>query len=255
MDTTDRPDRPDQPNLPSLPLVDAAAGTDLGESITPELLAGLLADGDDELAAWALGNALEHAPREVVYDGLLRDAMALIGSRWRSGTWGIAEEHAASQALTRALDRLAPRRGPLRRVGPFAVVAGVREERHTLGLVCLAHILEDAGFTVVNLGGDEPADDLARYAGRMRPGLIGITASDPARAADVADAVHAIDALGLQPRPAIMVGGRIAATPEAIAGLSIDWVGTQLVDAAAFSGALAERLEADGPTEAPDEIF
>ncbi len=172
METTDRPDRP------TLPPIDTAAGSDLGEAITPELLAGLLADGDDELAAWALANALEGAPREVVYDGLLRDAMALIGSRWRSGEWGIAEEHAASQALTRALDRIAPRRGPLRRVGPLAVVAGVRDERHTLGLVCLAHVLEDAGWTVVNLGGDEPPDDLARFVGRMRPGLVGLTASD-----------------------------------------------------------------------------
>jgi methanogenic corrinoid protein MtbC1 len=252
METNDRPDRPDRPTLPP---IDIAAGADLGVTITPELLAGLLADGDDELAAWALANALEGAPREVVYDGLLRDAMALIGSRWRSGDWGVAEEHAASQAVTRALGRIAPRRGPLRRVGPLAVVAGVRDERHTLGLVCLAHVLEDAGWTVVNLGGDEPPDDLARFVGRMRPGLVGLTASDPARTADVADAAAALTALALDPAPALIVGGRIAASPEALDGIDTAWAGTSLVEVAAFAERLAERIGADGPAATPDEVF
>ncbi len=250
MDTSDRADRP------SLPPIDhEAARGDLGEAISPELLAGLLADGDDELAAWALLSALRQAPREVVYDGLLREAMVLIGTHWRDGSWGIAEEHAASQALTRALDRVAPRRGPLRRVGPLAVVAGVRDERHTLGLVCLAHVLEDAGWTVVNLGGDEPADDLARFVGRMRPGLVGLTASGPGRAVDVADAIRAIEALALDPAPAVMVGGRIAAEPAELAIVRTDWLGTSLVDASAFAVAAAERLGADGTAPPPDEVF
>jgi methanogenic corrinoid protein MtbC1 len=223
--------------------------------MTPELLAGLLADGDDELAAWALANALEQLPREQVYDGLLRDAMVLIGARWRDGSWGIAEEHAATQALTRALDRLAPPRGPMLRVGPVALVAGVRDERHTLGLVCLAHILEETGWSVVNLGGDEPADDLARFAAQMQPALVGLTASHPERAGSVAEAVTALRALSL-PRPlAIMVGGRFAADPDATAGLAVDWAGTSLAAAADYAEALAERLVAEGDVAPPGETF
>jgi methanogenic corrinoid protein MtbC1 len=241
---------------PSLPPVDpSAAGADAGTAMTPELLAGLLADGDDELAAWALANALEQLPREQVYDGLLRDAMALIGARWRDGSWGIAEEHAATQALTRALDRLAPPRGPLLRVGPVALVAGVRDERHTLGLVCLAHILEEAGWSVVNLGGDEPADDLARFAAQMQPALVGLTASNPERAEAVAEAVGALRAVPLERPLTVILGGRFATDEAAVAGLAVDWAGTSLVEAADFASRLAERLVAEGWATPPRDVF
>ena len=246
-----------QRGTPSFPPIDpsAADGMSAGAAMTPELLAGLLADGDDELAAWALANALEQLPREQVYDGLLRDAMALIGARWRDGTWGIAEEHAATQALTRALDRLAPPRGPLLRVGPVALVAGVRDERHTLGLVCLAHVLEEAGWSVVNLGGDEPADDLARFVAQMQPALVGLTASNAERAGAVSETVSAIRSVSLARPITIMLGGRLAADAEAVAGLAIDWTGTSLVAAADFAQGLAERLTATGEVTPPGEVF
>ncbi len=242
--------------IPSLHPVDAAtAGTGSGTDMTPELLAGLLADGDDELAAWALANALEQLPREQVYDGLLRDAMALIGARWRDGTWGIAEEHAATQALTRALDRIAPPRGPLLRVGPVALVAGVRDERHTMGLVCLAHVLEESGWSVVNLGGDEPADDLARFAAQMQPALVGLTASNPERAEAVAEAVRALRSVPLARPLTIMLGGRFSSDADAVAGLEVDWTGTSLVAAADFAAELAERLVAAGDAGPATEVF
>ena len=57
-----------QRGTPSFPPIDpsAADGMSAGAAMTPELLAGLLADGDDELAAWALANAHEQLPREQV---------------------------------------------------------------------------------------------------------------------------------------------------------------------------------------------
>ena len=86
-----------------LPPVDlSAAGRVATGDLSPELLAGLLADGDDELAAWTLRHAMSEAPRIEVYDGLLRDAMALVGQRWEEGRWSVAEEHLASRTLLRA---------------------------------------------------------------------------------------------------------------------------------------------------------
>ncbi len=135
-------------------------------SLSPELLAGLLADGDDELAAWTLEHALEEAPRAEVYDGLLADAMQLVGERWASGQWGIAEEHLASQTLIRALERIRPQLGPEGRIGPLAVLAGVTGEHHMIGLICLEHVLGEGGWTVARLGADVPARDLAAFVAR-----------------------------------------------------------------------------------------
>src|SRR4051812_1009522 len=46
-----------------------------GDLATPEFVAALLVDGDDDLAAWTIGQALEERPRAEVYDDVVRGAM------------------------------------------------------------------------------------------------------------------------------------------------------------------------------------
>ena len=93
-----RPARSSTPDaLPvALPPVDPTAPVAPG-ALPPDLLASLLADGDDELVAWTLRNAIDARGRAHAYDELLSGAMRLIGERWVAGEWGIAEEHLASQ--------------------------------------------------------------------------------------------------------------------------------------------------------------
>jgi len=231
---------------PVLPPVDPAAADMLpGETITPELLAGLLADGDDDLAAWVLSQALRDTPRAGVYDGLLADAMRLVGERWESGRWGIAEEHLASQTLLRALDRIRPVLGPEGRIGPLAVLAGVAGEHHMIGLVCLDHVLRERGWTVANLGADVPAGDLSRFLTRNEARLIAITVSDPARTGAAADAIAQARAAGARAagaRAQIMLGGRLADTPGIAATIGADWSGRSLADAALFAEDALRKL-------------
>jgi methanogenic corrinoid protein MtbC1 len=170
-------------HLPALPPVDSARAAESAPAttVTPELLAGLLAGGDDELVAWVLRSALEERRRADVFDGLLREAMVLVGERWSEGRWTIAEEHLASQTLARSLERIRDPRGPAGRVGPLAVLAGVAGEHHSIGLICLDQVLSDAGWTVANLGGDVPATDLARFLDRNHAELVALAASLPER--------------------------------------------------------------------------
>jgi methanogenic corrinoid protein MtbC1 len=227
---------------PALPPVDPAASADaLASSLSPELLAGLLADGDDELAAWTLAHALEEATRAEVYDGLLAQAMHLVGERWVSGQWGIAEEHLASQTLIRALDRIRPQLGPEGRIGPLAVLAGVTGEHHMIGLICLEHVLGEGGWTVARLGADVPAKDLAGFVARNKARLVAITASDPARLGTVIQAVVAVRDAGPHDIP-IMLGGRMGGSPGVAEQTGVDWSGTTLVGAAAFAAGVHAAL-------------
>lgn len=237
----------DQP--PTLPPVDPT-GTDRlpGETMTPELLASLLADGDDELAAWILRQALEDAPRPQVYDGILAGAMHLVGERWASGQWTVAEEHLASQTLLRALERIRPALGTTSRIGPLAVLAGVAGEQHMIALVCLDHVLQERGWTVANLGADVPPADLARFVRRNDARLVALSASERSRTGTAAAAIEAVrgavDARG-QGGVAIMLGGRLIGA-EGPAGLETDWHGTSLVDAAAFADTVLDGLAPTG---------
>lgn len=220
---------------PTLPPVDpSASGSVSSSSLSPELLAGLLADGDDELAAWTLEHALEEAPRAEVYDGLLADAMQLVGERWANGQWGIAEEHLASQTLIRTLERIRPQLGPEGRIGPLAVLAGVTGEHHMIGLICLEHILGESGWTVARLSADVPVKDLTAFVARNEARLVAITTSDPARLEMVSQAVAAVRQAG-RSDITIMLGGRMGGSPGVAEQTGVDWSGTTLVGAAAFA--------------------
>jgi len=241
-------------SFPTLPPVNPLqAGTAApATTMTPELLAGLLADGDDELAAWALANALRERRRADVFDGLLRSAMSLVGQRWVEGRWTIAEEHLASQTITRALERVRAPQGPEGRVGPLAVLAGVAGEHHGIGLACLDQVLGDEGWTVANLGPDVPAADLARFLARNQAELVALTASLP----DRAEALRASVAAALAVRPddplPVMVGGTLADDAALMRSLGVSWAGTSLAAADAFATAILERVAVRAPFGVPE---
>lgn len=204
-----------------LPPVDPSAVDDVPPaSLTPELLAGLLADGDDQLAAWTLQHAMAESTRSAVYDGLLADAMRLVGENWSTGRWSVAEEHLASRTLLRTLDRMRPDLGPEGRIGPLAVLAGVAGEQHMIGLVCLEHLLAEDGWAVANLGTDLPAADLGTFVSRNEVAIVCLSALDGGRVGALADSVQAVrDA---RPGIPVIVGGQVAALPNLATTVAAD---------------------------------
>ena len=235
---------------PRLPPVDPATAAHVPASaLTPELLASLLADGDDELAGWTLQHALTEAPRAVVFDGLLNDAMTLVGERWASGRWSVAEEHLASGTLLRTLERIRPALGPERRMGPLAVLAALPGERHAIGLVCLEQVLAEDGWSVANLGADVPVDDLAQFVAKREPQVVALTASHADRLPLLAETVTAIRSAGSG--VPIMLGGRLALQPTLHETYDVAWSGTSLRDALAFARSIEPAHAASTATDLP----
>jgi methanogenic corrinoid protein MtbC1 len=220
-----------------LPPVDPAAADVPEASLSPELLAGLLADGDDELAAWTLRHALAESSRVSVYDGLLREAMHLVGERWATGQWSIAEEHLASRTLLRALERVRPAQGPEDRVGPLAVLAGVAGEHHMIGLVCLEQVLAEDGWTVVNMGADLPAEDLGSFVRRNEVALVALSAMSPDRVGTLADSVGAVRAAAGDRRLTVLIGGQITGRPGLGTAVGADGVAHSLAEAVSLAAA------------------
>lgn len=239
--------------MPNLPPVDPARAAEpfAATTLTPDLLASLLADGDDELAAWTLRNALAEQGRAAAFDGLLRDAMTIVGERWQTGRWTVAEEHLASQTLLRALERIRPPQGPENRVGPLAVLAGVAGEQHGLGLACLDQVLRDEGWSVDNLGPDVPPADLARFLARNNAALLALSASLPEREPAIRDAVAAARAARGPASLAIMLGGPIGADPAVAGRVDVDFLAGSLVEAARFARTVAASLPPGDAEEGP----
>ena len=220
-----------------LPPVDPAAADVPAGSLSPELLAGLLADGDDELAAWTLSHALAEATRVQVFDGLLSDAMRLVGERWRTGQWTVAEEHLASRTLLRALERIRPEMGPEGRVGPTAVLAGVAGEQHMIGLVCLEQALAEDGWTAVNLGADLPAADLGAFVRRNDVALVALSATAADGVGALSESVDAVRGAAGERSVTVLIGGRITAQPGLAETVGADGVAHSLAEAVSLAAA------------------
>lgn len=214
------------------------------EVITPELIASLLADGDDDLAAWALGEALAASPRAVVFDELVQPALRLVGANWESGRWTVADEHLASRALDDALARIRPAASPESRIGPVAVLAAPKGEQHAAGLVCLAQVLEEDGWTVENLGPNLPHKDLVHFLSSRTVDLVGLSISRAASLPALRRTVHSIRRAGKSESVLpIMVGGRGTTDLEdAVVGAQV--VGSSVVAALQFARAVARQLPA-----------
>jgi methanogenic corrinoid protein MtbC1 len=239
------------PNLPPVEPTPASVPAP-ASSMTPELLASLLADGDDELAAWVLRSALGERSRAQVFDGLLRAAMALVGERWAEGRWTVAEEHLASQTVIRVLERIRQPDRPDGRVGPLAVLAGVAGEHHVIGLACLAQVLWDEGWTVANLGADVPAADLGRFLSRSHARLVALTAALPDRGDALRASVAAALAADAEDPIPVMVGGALPGDARAMTGLDVAWFGTSLTAATVFAANILAREASRGPAEVPE---
>lgn len=220
-----------------LPPVDPARVGVPANALSPELLAGLLADGDDELAAWTLRHALDEGSRAMVFDGLLREAMSLVGERWETGQWTIAEEHLASRTLLRALEQVRPPMRPELRVGPMAVLAGVAGEQHMIGLVCLEQVLAEAGWTVANLGADLPPADLGQFVQRNDVALVAVSANASDRRSALANSILAVRLAAGERSIPVLLGGRIAGVPGIGDEVGADAVAASLSDALAFAEA------------------
>jgi methanogenic corrinoid protein MtbC1 len=159
--------------------------------------------------------------------------MHLVGERWETGRWSVAEEHLASRTLLRTLERLRPDLGPEGRVGPLAVLAGVAGEQHMIGLACLEQVLAEDGWVVANLGADVPAADLAAFVARNDVGLVCLSALDPARVGDVAGGVHAVREA--KPDVPVIIGGQVTSVPGLAATVGADAAAHSLAEAAALA--------------------
>jgi MerR family transcriptional regulator, light-induced transcriptional regulator len=223
--------------MPELPRVPAQLPQD-GDVAAPEFLASLLADGDDDMAAWVMSQALADRSRAEVYDEVVRPAMELVGTRWQEGQWSISVEHLASVALNQALARVRPREDPESRIGPTAVLAAPEMEQHVAGLVCLAQVLEDDGWHVENLGANVPADDLVAFVSAREVDLVALSIGTADRLEALRGAVDAIRAQGggVAELP-LMVGGHGVEAIAEFAGASL--VCHSLADAQRFARTLS----------------
>jgi methanogenic corrinoid protein MtbC1 len=187
-----------------------------------QAFADALVQGDESLACDAMSQAIELAFDEGEIDEhIVAPALRLVGDLWAQGELGIADEHLATEISLRVLTlqreafRVARRRAMHRVL--FAAVEG---EQHVVGLRMAASLALHAGFDVRMLGPDLPVHALLSAMSRHEPDVIGLTATMPASAARLVEAVETIPAASSG--VGIMVGGAaVDRRFELLAGVTV----------------------------------
>jgi MerR family transcriptional regulator, light-induced transcriptional regulator len=155
---------------------------------------------------------------ETAVEEIVAPALRTVGDRWAAGAECIAEEHLLTEAVrSRLRVLLSDRRHPVRGTAVLACAPG---ERHELGLLALAVLLQADGWLPVYLGADAPLDSSLALAGRMSAGVVCLSASTPDLLADLQGRLAESQ---LPKATRVIVGGAAEERPqrlgEVVAGL------------------------------------
>jgi MerR family transcriptional regulator, light-induced transcriptional regulator len=97
---------------------------------------------------------------DAVLDQVVAPLLREVGVRWQAGTLGVAHEHMASAVLRRVLGFMADT-STVAEGAPELVVATPATEVHEFGALLVAATAASAGWRVIYLGPDIPAEDVA----------------------------------------------------------------------------------------------
>ena len=151
-----------------------------------DAIVAAVADTDTRRLAALVEQSFTLYDVETAVEEIVAPALRLVGDRWEAGAECIAEEHLLSEVVLERLRTLLGDRRPA--VRGTAVLACAPGERHELGLLSLAVLLQADGWLTVYLGTDTPLDAAVTTALRTDADLLCLSTSDPGtRAALEAD--------------------------------------------------------------------
>jgi 5-methyltetrahydrofolate--homocysteine methyltransferase len=174
-----------------------------------QLLQQAIIGGDQKSSVEITGQLLEAgaSPQEILNKGLI-EGMTEVGERFKRGEYFVPEMLVAARAMKRALEVLRPRLVDTgaRPIGTI-VIGTVRGDLHDIGKNLAAMFLEGAGFHVVDLGVDVPADRFISAIKEQHADILGMSALLTTTMTYTAEVVRALKAANLRDRVKVIVGG------------------------------------------------
>jgi 5-methyltetrahydrofolate--homocysteine methyltransferase len=168
-----------------------------------------------ECAEEALEEGFE--PQSLISTGII-PAMTIVGHKFETAQFFLPEMMAASLAARGILEILRPQLAASHTEPVGRVVFGtVKGDLHDIGKNLVAMMLEGAGFEIIDLGADVPADVFISAIREHKPHLVGMSALLTTTAPMLRTIVHALDEAGVRDGLKVMVGGAAVSQEYAMA--------------------------------------
>ncbi|MEO8210463.1 MAG: helix-turn-helix domain-containing protein, partial [bacterium] len=109
---------------------------------------------------------------EEIFDFIIKDTMKNIGKKWANKTLNIESEHIATNTVISSLhqfERVIPKKENIKLT---AICAGLENEFHEIGLLCVKIALEYEGWNVIYPGINLPVKSIAELSKKHKPKLL-----------------------------------------------------------------------------------
>lgn len=174
-----------------------------------EELAVAVEKGKSKLVAGLVEEALAegNAPIDILNKGMI-DAMSVVGEKFKNNEIFVPEMLVAARAMKKGVEVLKPHlAGDASASIGKAVVGTVQGDLHDIGKNLVVLMIESAGFEVLDLGVDVPAEKFVEAASDPEVKIVGVSALLTTTMPAMKETVAALNACPARANFKVMVGG------------------------------------------------
>lgn len=178
------------------------------EDILKKLFDAVL-DGDFEGVKTNVQASLEAGlePGLILNDGMIA-AMREVGCRFEAGEYYVPEMLIAARAMQSGMTILKPYLQQTDRKSSGKVVIGtVKGDLHDIGKNLVGLMLEGAGYEIIDLGVDVPAEEFVKKVTELKPDIVGMSALLTTTMQSMKTTLDALTAAGLRNHIKVIIGG------------------------------------------------
>lgn len=178
------------------------------EDVLKKLFDAVL-EGDFDGVATNVQASLEAGldPGVILNDGMIA-AMREVGARFEAGDYYVPEMLIAARAMQSGMSLLKPHLQKTERKSNGKVLMGtVKGDLHDIGKNLVSLMLEGAGYEIIDLGVDVPAEEFVRKVIEIKPDIVGMSALLTTTMASMKTTLEALTAAGLRDQVKVIVGG------------------------------------------------
>jgi 5-methyltetrahydrofolate--homocysteine methyltransferase len=173
------------------------------------IVARLVIEGEEEEVRKLVQQAITEGatPDKVLSEGLIA-GMNVVGERMKKREIFLPEVMRSAKAMNAGMDLLTPllETGGLS-LGPKLVLGSVKGDVHDIGKNLVGMMLKGAGFEVVDLGIDVPAERFVQAVGEQKAKVLGMSALLTTTMPEMTNTIEALKAAGLREEVRVIVGG------------------------------------------------
>jgi len=174
-----------------------------------EQLQGAIIAGNSQAAVELTQQAIDEktAPGEILERGLIA-GLDIVGAKFKDGEYYLPEVLMSVKAMKSALEILEPLMisTGVEPKGTF-VIGTVKGDLHDIGKNIVSIMFKGAGFKVIDLGIDVPAEKFIAAIEEYKPDIVGMSALLTTTMPQIKETIKAIEKAGLRSLVKIIIGG------------------------------------------------